>query len=330
MVYQSGSDPPVGDLRLLEALVLAPPLISLMRRLDYSVPLGGVDADAELHSLLDKIENVDWDSVPRQHSSRSFIRQRPSFSPGRSHRGAGDYAWFNPWAGSQCSCDEARLSRQYGSQTPVLVEMPVFSVDPRERDLCPREPLRSRPVSPVSPTSLPADTADPTLPVKAPMRATEDPVRMGSKSPFRSHSPPVTKCQPLSETREVPSSASRTESLPMRAAPEREEISFSLAPSDPPAPSSLVHVPALPPCPAAVPVATPVSQTIDAVQSTRGGSNSPSSPDVIKKNDDAASVYRTLLRAHGIHKGALRGASLADLRVLAQLVASLPKEKILG
>ena len=166
---------------------LPPQLISLMRRLDYSVPIGGADADAELHSLLDKIENVDWDSVPRQNSSRSFIRQRPSFSAGRSHRGAGDYAGFNTWTGSQCSCEEARLSRQYGSQTPVPVEMPVFSVDLRERDFCPREPLRSRPVSPLSPTSLPADTAALTLPVSAPMRATGDPVRIGSKSPFRSY-----------------------------------------------------------------------------------------------------------------------------------------------
>ena len=124
--------------------------------------------------------------------------------------------------------------------------MPVFSVDPRERDLCPREPLRSRPVSLVSPTSLPADSTDPTLPVNAPMRATGYPVRMGSKAPFRSHSPPVTKCQPLSETREVPSSASRTESLSVRAAPEREGNSFSLVPWVPPAPSSPVHIPSRP------------------------------------------------------------------------------------
>ena len=79
----------------------------------------------------------------------------------------------------------------------------------------------------------------------------------------------------------------------------------------------------------AVPVDAPLSPIVDVVQSTRGGSNSPSSPDFITKNDDAASVYRTLLRAHGIREGALRGASLVDLRVLAQLVASLPKEKII-
>ena len=298
---------------------MPPQLIDLMKLLDYSVPLGGPDVDTELHSLLDRIENVDWDLVSRQNSSRPFARQRPSFSPGRVHRGAGDYTWFNPWAKAQCSREEALLSRQYGSQTPVPIEMPAFIADPRERDLCPREPLSSRPVSPVSPTSLPADVTGVTRPVHDPVMVAGAPAGVGSRPPLRSRAPPADICQPPSEVRGLPSSASRTESLSVRPAPESEGCSLPLVPSVPPAPSS----------PAAPPVAASLSAIVDAVQSTGGELNSPSSPDVIKKNDDASSVYRTLLRARGINEEALQGASLTDLRVLAQLVASLPREKFL-
>ena len=75
-------------------------LIELMRFLYYTVPLGGADVDKEVHSLLDKTESVSWDAIPCQTSSRSFTHQRPSFSPGRTHRAAGNFAWFDPCLGS--------------------------------------------------------------------------------------------------------------------------------------------------------------------------------------------------------------------------------------
>lgn len=43
-----------------------------MKLLDYTVPLGGADTDSEVHSLLGKVEFIDWDVIPFQNSSRSF------------------------------------------------------------------------------------------------------------------------------------------------------------------------------------------------------------------------------------------------------------------
>lgn len=59
-----------------------------MRLLDYTVLLGSTDVDSEVHLLLDRVESVNWDVVPRQNSSRYFTHQRPFISPRRNHRAA--------------------------------------------------------------------------------------------------------------------------------------------------------------------------------------------------------------------------------------------------
>ncbi|CDF36187.1 unnamed protein product [Chondrus crispus] len=110
---------------------LPPKLVDLMRSLDYTVPLGGADVDLELHTLLDRIDTVDWDSISCRDSSRSFSHRRASFSPGRSHQAAGDYAWFNPWSGSLCSAAEAQLSRRFGNQIPLPSDDLLTTTDPR-------------------------------------------------------------------------------------------------------------------------------------------------------------------------------------------------------
>ena len=106
---------------------LPPKLVELMRLLDYSIPLGGVDSDIEVHSLLDKVTQVEWENVPAFNFSRSFAKRRPSFSPGRSHSAAGDFVWFNAWTSSFCSASEAQLSRQHSKQITVPESLP----DPR-------------------------------------------------------------------------------------------------------------------------------------------------------------------------------------------------------
>ena len=99
-------------------------LIAQMHLLDFSVPLGGPDLNREIHSLLDMIEGVDWDCVPAQNFSRSFTRQRPSFSPGRNHSAAGDFVWIsmNPW--SSTSAQHGKLNQAVDSETkhrfPIL------------------------------------------------------------------------------------------------------------------------------------------------------------------------------------------------------------------
>ena len=210
---------------------LPPKLVEFMRLLDYTVPLGGADTDIELHSLLKKIDQVDWDTVPPINSSRSLTRRRPSFSSGRSHSAAGDFVWINPWTSALCSPSEARLSRQFGNQVPTPDVAPERAVDPRADDICPR------PSAPNSP--LPAAPA----------------------------APPATA--------DVPS-AGHTETLSVR-----EVLS------------------------------------------------SPPSPSISKKSNGAVDIYCTLLRAHGLKGKALQGVPLEDLRVLARLVTSLPKEKSL-
>ena len=96
------------------------------------------------------------------------------------------------------------------------------------------------------------------------------PCALGVQIPF---SVPFTSSDQVSTSirdERSPLSASRTESLSVRAVPEREGNSFSLVPWVPPAPSSPVQVPSRPPFPVAVPVAAPLSPIVDVVQSTRG------------------------------------------------------------
>ena len=68
-----------------------------------------------------------------------------------------------------------------------------------------------------------------------------------------------------------------------------------------------------------------------------GGSDPPVNPGLVtptsipsKENNAIFSVYHGLLRAHGVEAAALQGANLEDLRVLARLISSLPKEKAFG
>ena len=142
-----------------------------MRLLDYTVPLGGADVDSDVHSLLDKIESVSWDAIPRQNSSRSFTHQRPSFSSGRTHRAAGDFAWFNPWSGSLCSAAEAQLSRRFGNQVPLPATEPVIHTDPQASNICTRPSPPSSPrlcvlpaAPPVAPTTPATSTVRPVSP----------------------------------------------------------------------------------------------------------------------------------------------------------------------
>ena len=148
---------------------LPPKLIELMRLLDYTVPLGGGDVYSVFHSLLDKIESVVWDSIPRQNSSRSFTHQRPSFSPGRTHRAVRDFAWFSPWSRSLCLAAEAQLSRRFANQVPLPATEPVIRTDPRASNIC------TRPSPPSSPRPRVHPAAPPVAPV-TPATSTVQPV----------------------------------------------------------------------------------------------------------------------------------------------------------
>lgn len=75
---------------------LLTPLITLMGHLDYTIPLGGKDSNREVHALLQKITEADWDSVPSANDPREKRRPRHSIVPGRNHPTAGDFVWFSP------------------------------------------------------------------------------------------------------------------------------------------------------------------------------------------------------------------------------------------
>ncbi|CDF38655.1 unnamed protein product [Chondrus crispus] len=129
-----------------------------MKLLDFTVPLGGADVDSEVHLLLDKIESVNWDAIPRQNSSRSVTHQRLSFSPGRTRCAAGDLAWFNPWSGSLSSAAKAQLSRRFGNQIPLPVTELVIPTDPRVSNICTRPSRPSSPRSRVTAATPPVAT----------------------------------------------------------------------------------------------------------------------------------------------------------------------------
>ena len=172
---------------------LPPKLVEFMRLLDYTVPLGGADTDIELHSLLKKIDQVDWDTVPPINSSRSLTRRRPYFSPGRSHSAAGDFVWFKPWTSALCSPSEARLSRQFGNQVPTPDVAPERAVDPRADDICPR------PSAPNSPP--PAARLLLLLPPTSPRQAIPKFCRLGKRClPHHPHQFPKGAMAPWTST----------------------------------------------------------------------------------------------------------------------------------
>ena len=273
---------------------LPPKLVELMRLLDYSIPLGGVDSDIEVHSLLDKITQDEWDNVPAFNSSRSFTKRRPSFSPGRSHSAAGDFAWFNAWTSSFCSASEAQLSRQHGKQ----IDIPDTHPDPRAESVCsrPSVPSSPRPIQASvpraqSPAPSPTGSSRPAVPSIL-LRSQPVPALSGAAQAdlTRSEAPPRVKLPPASSTETL----SILEAPPSDGDPTPRPASTSL--EDPLLVSTLV----------------------------------PPTSSIPKQNTTAAAVYHRLLMAHGVDGEALQGASLDDLRVLPRLVTSLPKGKSLG
>ena len=252
-----------------------------------------------------------WGCVPLQNYPRSFPRQRPSFSPGRTHPAAGDHVWINPWSFSLCSAWEAQQSRRFGNQIPIPDADPVVQVDPREPELCPRPSVPSSPLptipacsSPVpqvttpnvSTVQLPSATSD--LPASSTLavppgrlRSQVAPSSLTRTSPVRARTSAASTGTPLL-------SAEHTEILSVREA----------LPSD------------------AGP--RPHSPSGADLPTHRG----PSTPTSItsKESNAVSSVYHNLLRAHGVESAALQGATLEDLRVLARLISCLPKEKAIG
>lgn len=90
---------------------MPPALIELMKRLDYSVPLGSTHNNVEVHNLLLKIEDVNWNLLPIHNFSRDTANTLPSLSPGRNSTVAGDYVWIDPTKQRRCSRDEAGVGR---------------------------------------------------------------------------------------------------------------------------------------------------------------------------------------------------------------------------
>lgn len=83
------------------------PLIYLIEQLDYTIPLGHPDNNLDVHHLIQKIKEVNWDEAPTANASRDLRLPRTSQSPGRSHPSAGDYIRFSPLAGEFFSRSEA-------------------------------------------------------------------------------------------------------------------------------------------------------------------------------------------------------------------------------
>ena len=253
---------------------LLPKLVDLMRHLDYTVPLGGTDTDFELHCLLDEISQVDWDHVPPYESSRSFTKQHPSFSPGRSHSAAGNFVWFNPWTSTLSSPSEAGLSRQIGNQITTPGAVVEHVVDPRAGDICPR------PSSPSNPhTTTPAVSTD-QLPVATPNT-------LVSLTPANPTVRLWSQVAPYSLSRTLPLQA-RTSSasvrIPLHSALHTEILSVREAP-----PSETYPTPCSPP------------------RADRPLTYGPSMPTSIpsKENNAASSVYHNLLRTHCVEAVAL-------------------------
>ena len=196
-------------------------LVHQIRLLDLSIPLGGADVNCDVHALLDFTEGVAWDCVPPQNSSRTFPRQRPSFSRSRTHPAAGDFVWINPWSFSLCSAFEAQQSRGFGNQTQTPDAAPVVRVDPREPELCPRPSVPNSPLptvpacwSPVpqaaNPTvstlQLPSETPDlPALstPAAFPIRLRSQvaPSSLSRTSPLRARASAASTGSPPSVSR---------------------------------------------------------------------------------------------------------------------------------
>lgn len=77
-------------------------LLELMDQLDYSAPLGHADKNLEVHALLRKIREVDWNLVDTANTSRNMRQPKISRSPGSTHPSSGDYVWINPNTGELC------------------------------------------------------------------------------------------------------------------------------------------------------------------------------------------------------------------------------------
>ena len=267
---------------------LPPKLIEQMRLIDFTIPLGGIDAHHEISSLLAKVESVDWDSVPLCNSSRAYNRRRPSYSPGRSHSAAGDFVWINPWTGAFCSAAEARLSRQYRNRVPVPVEYAEHGEDPRESDVCSRPSL---PSSPSHHTKTFTPTVRPSVP----------------SSPI----PNPSTDAGLSPNQQTKSGHAQTCPDPPQDPPGSHTGSRRMQGEFPTKGNS-----------------TPSSNLASAANIPAPAMPTNSNPTTNKQGDATAAVYVRLLRAHGVEANALAGASLDDLRTLGQLVASIPQHKI--
>ena len=195
-----------------------------------------------------------------------------------------------------CSSVEARVSRQYGSQTPIPSYLPDLRPDPREHEVCPRPPASSRP------HSLPAEPIRQSHAEDEVAQPSSSPVRLPSVPSPTPHNRPLQEPAHPSQTipKEGSLSASHTASLLVRSVSRGERVPIPLAASVP----------------------------SDRRSPTRE-SSPPPFPDS-NQFDPAVRTYRSLLRAREIPEEALRGTSLEDLRVLARLVTSIPKEKTLA
>ena len=156
-----------------------------------------------------------WDAIPRQTSSRSFTHQPPYVSPGRTHRAACDFAWFDLWSGSLCSAAEAHLG--FGNQVPLPATESVMRCDLRTSNIF----IKPSPPSSPHPRVYPAAT-----PV-APATSIVQPVSLAAPSIHLSsqpvHSPPYLSARvraPASSLDVKSPEQEATESLSVRAIPE--------------------------------------------------------------------------------------------------------------
>ena len=253
--------------------------------------------DSEDHSLLDKVESVGWDAIPRQNSSRSFTHQRPSFSPRRTHRAEGHFVWFNRLSGSLCSAAVAQISRRFGNQVPLPATKQVMCTDPRASNNCTRPSPHSSPRPLIHPEPPPVAPATPATSIVQPVPPTVPSIPLRSQLV---HPPPSHRARvraPASSWEVKSPEPEATESLSVRGIPES---------GGEPTPPLLF-----------------LKQ--DFKPASREATSS--SPKNAKKPCPTSEVYASLLRAHGVASEAIKGASLEDLRVLAQLLTPLPEGK---
>lgn len=102
----------IWDVHDMRRLWYRPPaLISAMKQLDYSSPLGWKKDNLDVQALLGKIKSVNWDEFPLINVSFDMYNYFPSLSPGRFHQSAGDYVRIKSASGELCSKEEASLGR---------------------------------------------------------------------------------------------------------------------------------------------------------------------------------------------------------------------------